>query len=163
MRWQPVEPICGECGFDWAAPRGDAIRKVRMLPEGVAVAIRRVADPYRQEGERWSPAMYAWHLVDVLRIGIERLLTMQLDPAAGVPCWDENLLAEARRYPKLSVLVAIPLLDRVAGQWVEVAATAGDARVAHPQLGTLDTIDVIRRNAHEAEHHLLDIRRAAEG
>jgi hypothetical protein len=28
--------------------------------------------------------------------------------------------------------------------------------------GTLETIDVIRRNAHEAHHHLQDIRGAAE-
>ena len=42
--------------------------------------------------------MYVWHLVDVLRIGTERLLTLTYDPGRGIACWDENALAEARRY-----------------------------------------------------------------
>jgi hypothetical protein len=32
--------------------------------------------------------MYLWHLVDVLRIGNERLLTLTRDPRRGITCWD---------------------------------------------------------------------------
>lgn len=101
--------------------------------------------------------MYVWHLVDVLRIGAERLLTIQLDPARGVPCWDENLLAQARRYRQLSPVVGLSSLNTAAQGWLRVAAQTPQATVEHPQLGTLTTLDVIRRNAHEICHHLWDI------
>lgn len=102
--------------------------------------------------------MYVWHLVDVLRIGVERLLTLQMDPASGVPCWDENQLAEARRYRRLSPLVGVAMLDAAVQDWLQAAEQAPDAQVEHPLFGTLTTLDVIRRNAHEAHHHLRDIR-----
>jgi hypothetical protein len=34
-----------------------------------------------------------------------------------------------------------------------------DASVEHPEFGTLTAEDIIRRNAHEVQHHELDIRR----
>jgi hypothetical protein len=35
-----------------------------------------------------------------------------------------------------------------------------DVQVRHPQFGVLGTLEIIRRNAHEIHHHLLDINRA---
>lgn len=102
--------------------------------------------------------MYVWHLVDVLRIGMDRLITLRLDPAHGIPCWDENLLAEARRCLQLSPSVGVAVLQRTARQWVQTANETPEASTEHPLYGTLDTVDVIRRNAHEVQHHLWDIR-----
>jgi hypothetical protein len=158
MRWQPAEPICAECQFDWSRSRGSCRDLVVAAHHDALAALDNLADPTRRRGARWSASMYVWHLVDVLRIGSERLLTLRLDPARGIACWDENLLAEARRYALLSPVVGLAMLDVAARQWLDAAEQAPDADIAHPRYGTLSTVDVIRRNAHEVQHHLQDIR-----
>lgn len=111
--------------------------------------------------EVWSPAMYLWHLVDVLRIGAERLWTLALDPGAGVTCWDEQALARERHYAELSAVVGCRALGDAVATWMGAAdqALASGALVAHPHFGELAAADVIRRNAHEVAHHLGDIHR----
>ena len=54
----------------------------------------------------WSASAYAWHLVDVFRIGAERLWHVAADPGRPLACWDEVALADARGYEHLSPLVA---------------------------------------------------------
>jgi hypothetical protein len=104
--------------------------------------------------------MYLWHLVDVLRIGTERLLTLTHDPERGVACWDENALAKARRYEQLSPAVGLIVLRSAAREWSDAAQAAPvSAEVHHPQFGTLGAVEIIRRNAHEIHHHLMDINR----
>ena len=98
MRWQPDSPVCAECSFDWQLARQDAIDLVAQVPDAAAAAIAGIHDPVRRTGEVWSASMYVWHLVDVLRIGTERLLTLAHDLGRGITCWDENALAEARGY-----------------------------------------------------------------
>lgn len=162
MRWQPDSPVCAECGFDWQLARQDAIDLVAQVPDAAAVAITGMHYPERRPGEAWSPSMYVWHLVDVLRIGTERLLTLAHDPGRGITCWDENALAEARRYQQLSPAVGVMVLRPAAHAWVAAAAAApGDVQVRHPQFGALGAVEIIRRNAHEVHHHLMDINRAA--
>jgi hypothetical protein len=105
--------------------------------------------------------MYLWHLVDGLRINTERLLTLTHDSACGLPCWDENALAEARRYQQLSPVVGLIVLRSAAQEWVTAAAAApADIQVRHPRFGVLGAVEVIRRSAHEVHHHLMDINRA---
>ncbi|HEV2450938.1 MAG TPA: DinB family protein [Streptosporangiaceae bacterium] len=160
MRWQPGEPVCPECGFAWDISRQAAIGLVAGGPEEATAAVRGVADPLLCDPLPWSASMYVWHLVDVLRIGAERLLTLAADPGRGIACWDENALADARRYRQLSAVVGLTVLRTAAREW-EQAATAApqDAVVSHPRFGLLDALDLIRRNAHEVHHHLLDIHR----
>ena len=106
--------------------------------------------------------MYVWHLVDVLRIGTERLLTLAHDPARGITCWDEKALAEGRRYQQLSPAVGLIVLRSAAEAWTAAAAVApADVQVHHPQFGSLGALEIIRRNAHEVHHHLMDINRCA--
>lgn len=163
MRWRPDSPVCAECGFDWQLARQDAIDLVAQVPEAVAAALTRIPDPVRRTSEAWSASMYVWHLVDVLRIGTERLLTLAHDPDRGIACWDENALAEARRYQRLSPAVGLLALRSAAREWAETAIAApGEVEVWHPQLGSLGAVEIIRRNAHEAEHHLMDINRYRE-
>src|SRR5215469_14046762 len=110
MRWQPDGPVCAECGFDWQLAPQDAIDLVAQVPDAAAAALTRTRDPTQRSGDRWSASMYLWHLVDGLRIGTERLLTLTCDPGRGLPCWDENALAEARRYQQLSPAVGLIVL-----------------------------------------------------
>ena len=160
MRWQPDSPECAECGFAWTISRDDAIDLVTQLPVSATAALARVHQPTRQAGPRWSASMYVWHLVDVLRIGTERLLTLTHDPGRGITCWDENALAETRRYAQLSPAVGLMVLRTAAREWAAAASEApAEAVVRHPQFEDLGALEIIRRNAHEAHHHLMDINR----
>jgi hypothetical protein len=161
MRWQPDSPVCAECGFDWQMTQRNAIELVGQGPDAAVAAISGITDPAQRTGDRWSASMYVWHLVDVLRIGTERLLTLAHDRGYGIACWDENALAEARRYQQLSPAVGLIVLRSAAQAWVTAAVMApADVRVRHPQFGTLGALEIIRRNAHEVHHHLMDINRA---
>src|SRR5215831_20917840 len=161
MRWQPDSPVCAECGFDWQMTRQDAIEVVAQAPDGAAGAITGIKDPARRTSERWSASMYVWHLVDVLRIGTERLLTLTHDPDRGITCWDENVLAEVRRYQQLSPAVGLLVLRSAAQAWTAAAAVApGNVQVRHPRFGCFAAVEIIRRDAHEVHHHLMDINRA---
>jgi hypothetical protein len=158
MRWQPDSPVCAECNFDWQLARQDAIDLVAQVPDAAAAALTRTRDPTQRSGDRWSASMYLWHLVDGLRINTERLLTLTHDPGCGIPCWDENALAGARRYQQLSPAVGLIVLRPAAQEWVTAAAAApADIQVRHPRFGVLGAVEIVRRSAHEVHHHLMDI------
>jgi hypothetical protein len=158
MRWQPDSPVCAECGFDWEIARDRAIDLVAQVPDAVATAFAFIQEPARRTGDRWSASMYLWHLVDVLRIGTERLLTLTYDPGRGITCWDENALAEVRRYQSLSPAVGLIVLRSATRDWADAASRAPIRTVInHPQFGALGAVEIIRRNAHEVHHHLMDI------
>lgn len=162
MRWQPDSAVCPECGFSWAQPVDDAIAVVSELPVEIEGAVDPSAPAVRRPPSpgAWSQGAYIWHLVDVLSIGTERLWTIADDPAAGLRCWDENALADVRQYERQSPTVGLRALRAAVGRWVEAAREADpDAAAAHDGDGTMTAADVIRRNAHEAVHHLRDIRR----
>lgn len=161
MRWQPAEPVCAECGFDWGVSRQVAIDLVAAGPDVAVGALTGAVDPAHQADDRWSASMYGWHLVDVLRIGTERLLTLTHDPASGLTCWDENALIGDRHYHELSAVVGVIALRSTARDWVTAALAApATVQVRHPQFGMLGAVEVIRRNAHEVHHHVWDIHRA---
>jgi len=160
MRWQPDSPVCAECGFDWDIARDSAIDLVAQAPDAAAAASVFIQEPTQRAGERWSASMYLWHLVDVLRIGTERLLTLIYDPGRGITCWDENALAEVRRYQQLSPAVGLVVLRSATRDWAKAASRApSEAVICHPQFGTLGALEIIRRNGHEVHHHLMDINR----
>jgi len=114
----------------------------------------------RRMGELWSASLYLWHLVDLLRISNERLLTLINDPGRGITGFDENALAEARRYEQLSTAVGLISLRMAARDWAETVRHAPDeVTVSHPELGVLGALEIIRRTAHEVHHHVMDIDR----
>lgn len=162
MRWAPAAAACEECGFDWQCSRADAVAAVAEGPRAASLAMASVADPTIADGDTWSASAYVWHLVDVLRIGAERLLTIAIDPGAGIPCWDEKALAADRRYELLSPAVGLLMLEAAALQWADAAESAPpEARTLHPEFGSVGADDIIRRNAHEVHHHVMDITRRA--
>ena len=153
-----VDDRCGACGFDWTMPAESGIAAVAGCAEAYAAALAGGDPRPRPAPDVWSPAEYTWHLVDVLAIGTERLVTLRVDPAAGIAVFDEGELARARHYDALSPAVAPLVLARVAGGWVEAARRApAGARAAHPEWGTASRLEVLRRNAHEVHHHLGDV------
>jgi hypothetical protein len=143
-------------------PIGEAIEMVRRSPARYGAALESCDVRAPVQPGAWSPSEYLWHMVDVLRIGAERLWTLQLDPGNGVPCWDENELAAARRYAALSPAVGLRAYARAVEAWCESAeSTPAEAETTHPELGTIGAQELIRRSAHECHHHLFDIEKAA--
>lgn len=160
MRWAPEEATCAECGFDWAIEPDQAIGIIEVLPARLTALFEQVSFGPPPTAGRWSARGYLWHLVDVLRIGTERLLTVRYDPEAGLTCWDEKALAEIRQYERLSPVAGLHALRSAAAGWtLEARSTPEAAVTVHRQFGELAAADIVRRNAHEAVHHELDIGR----
>lgn len=158
----PDHERCPECGFSWATGVDDAIAMVAESPPQFAQALAMVDLAASVPPGVWSPTEYLWHMVDVLRIGTERLWTLTFAPDSGLPSWDENELARVRSYGALSGTVGIIAYGRAVEDWVTAAHGApAQARATHPEFGTVSTEQVIVRNAHEAQHHLLDIEQVA--
>jgi hypothetical protein len=63
-----------------------AIEAVRRSPEQYRAAIGAADARSPVRPGWWTHGHYLWHMVDVIRNGIERLLTVALDREAGIPC-----------------------------------------------------------------------------
>lgn len=160
MHWQPDNESCPECSFNWESATPKAVGIVDSGPSDIEAALAEVPDPTANDGSTWSASMYVWHLVDMLRVGTERLVTLSLDPSIGIPGWDEKALASVRKYELLSPVVGTYMLRSATRDWLEAAEAAPEGGVVeHAELGLLDASAVIRRNAHEVHHHTRDIRR----
>jgi hypothetical protein len=58
----------------------------------------------------------------------------------------------------LSIKVGLHAQRQAAASWIATAsATPPDLTTRHDLFGELTAADIIRRNAHEVQHHLLDI------
>jgi hypothetical protein len=157
VRWRPESADCAECGFAWTLPYQAAVATVAGGPAAVSEALHGVASPTRRSDGRWSATMYVWHLVDVVRFGTERLLTIAEDPERGIPCWDENDLAAVRKYERLSPRVGLLVFEMETRLWLDAAAIPAEATVAHPLFGELGAAELVRRTAHEVHHHTKDV------
>lgn len=54
------------------------------------------ADPSNTPPERWNAAQCLWHVVDVLRFGTERIITITVDPTAGAMPRDADEMMKIR-------------------------------------------------------------------
>ncbi len=163
--WGRRHGTCDECRFDWGETDyevliGQCLHAVAVFGE----VLSRVEPSEAVEPGLWSASRYVWHTVDVLRFGTERLWTISADPSFGVPCWDENVVAEVRAYDGLSPVVGLIALISAARAWREAALEAPHGiSTPHPEAGEIYAFDVVQRNAHEVCHHLWDVRRAENG
>jgi len=158
MGSEPEVAPCADCGFDWSLSSDKAILLVQAAPERYSAILANGAGPRSEDPTRWSATGYLWHVVDVIRLGTERLWALTHDAESGVPGWDEEALAAARRYEQLSWVVGLRALTVAVAEWTGAAREApASAEVAHPAFGRLSSHDSIVRNAHEVHHHARDI------
>ena len=151
--------VCAECGFAWDVPFDDALAIVEAAPRWFAKAFDGAQFAVPPAGT-WSATAYLWHVVDVLRLGTERLLILTLDPRRGIAPWDADEMARARNYEAKSPAVGHRVLADAAREWLEAArATPRYVSAAHPEFGTMDAHSCAVRNAHEVVHHVMDVRR----
>lgn len=154
---------CEECRFDWSVSDyellvGRCVHEVAIFGEALSGV-----DPSEAVGPGlWSASRYLWHTVDVLRFGTERLWTIGADPTFGVPSWDENVVADVRRYDDLSPIVGLIALIDAARTWQQAAMEAPhDVHTPHPEAGVICAFDIVQRNTHEVCHHRWDIGRGS--
>lgn len=156
-----MESTCPECNFE-PLPSLEAILAFfsQAVLDLANAAIS--ATPSNTLPERWNAAQYLWHVVDVLRFGTERIITITVDPTAGAMPWDADEMMEARSRSPHSIPVGVEALDAAATQWLDAARVAPiNGTTQHPQLGTISLLTSLNRNAHEVVHHTLDIRNAS--
>jgi len=166
-RWGPAtygDP-CTECGFRWSMTQEDAIATVMTAPTQFATLLRGVDGSLRHPDLGWSVVAYVCHVADNLRIWAERLAGLALGDPEGVAPYDQDLLAQARRYDGISLDGALWSLDRAANDWKEAVVLADRVGITlvHPDRGEQALVDVVRSNAHDVYHHRWDIRKILDG
>jgi len=155
---------CRECGFRWSIAPHEASALVAETPSKLRQTLSEADGSERHAELRWSVTAYVSHIADNLRIWAERLAAISAGDRRPVPPYDDNLLAEARRYNDLSLPGALWSLDRAVKEWLEAVEIAGVAGIVleHPDRGEQTLDDVIRSNAHDACHHQWDVERTLE-
>ena len=152
--------LCPVCGFDWSMDASFAVATVVDAPSRYADAFAgRIGPRYLADGTM-SPRENLWFAVDVLRLGTERLWTLSLDPDAGVMPWHPRDAAAVRQSSPMSVRVGLWALSVAAGDWTRAARDAPvDVSAWHDDIGWMNSLLMIRRDAHELHHRELEIRR----
>lgn len=153
---------CGGCGYDWSVTPHGAMRVLSGLPARFRELLDGCTGRERHPDLGWDPTGYVCHVADNLRAWSEGLAAgVRLGTAVPVPGYDPDLLAEARRYHRIDPAAALWGLEQAAASWRE-AVTAALSRgvvLQHAARGVQRAEDVARNNAHDAFHHLWDIRR----
>jgi hypothetical protein len=161
-----VTTPCPECGFDWELDERGVVACIAGAPGALRRAIEGV-EPARLSGRgrpaEWSPLEYLTHLGDALEWYATRIAQVLAadDRLAPGPDWDALVDEHARTGPSASR--ALDTLDDVAGALARALAQLspegwGAAGVA-PDGGVRSVATLARRAAHEAHHHLFDVRR----
>ena len=129
-------------------------------PSLFAEALSEVATTGHPSPRQHQAVEVLWYVVDVLRLGTERLWSLVHDPAAGLPAWDPEALARLRAGGPLSARVGLIAYREAVAQWVGAARPVLDGR-ADPGSDAGAATEVVRGNAHDAQHHLLELERLA--
>lgn len=152
---------CRECGFDWAITAPQAITAVVQSPAAFEQALTDGPPDARVPQLGWSAAGYVRHVADNLEMSSYRLNQARLDGCLTIPGYDADLLAAARGYATATRAASLLALRRSAQAWAEDAraAVAAGVVVQHATRGPQAADEMVRSNAHDALHHLHDVRR----
>ena len=154
---------CRECGFDWSLTPDRTVELIADVPAAFHRASTGLDGSRRLDG--WSVAEYTSHVADNLRQWAERLQAARLAGQAAVVGYDPDQLAQVRGYAAIPLEVALWSLRISVTTWVDVMSASLEENVVlqHSTRGQQRAQDVARNNAHDASHHLWDIRRIGGG
>jgi hypothetical protein len=150
---------CSGCGFTWSVALGGAITVVADAPAAFRSVLPGADGSERHPDLLWPVVGYVCHVADNLRIWAERLAGLAAGDRRPVGRYDQDLLAEARRYPEVSLSGALWSLDRAARDWISAVVLADGVGITlvHPDRGEQPLLDVARANAHDVRHHCRDV------
>lgn len=153
---------CRGCGYAWAISPSEAVEVVSTIASQFSIHLASSDGSARSRDLAWGPVEYVCHVGDNLRAWAEGLAAglVRTSPVP-VPGYDPDLLAEAKRYGLITKEAAVWSLDRAATAWCEVVpeAIASGVTLWHARRGEQRASDVARNNAHDALHHVWDVRR----
>ncbi|WP_433319425.1 DinB family protein [Micromonospora chersina] len=161
---------CDECLFVYSAlGSGELPQRLRDVAARYPAALYGVPDPRRRPApEVWSPLEYACHVRDVFRVQGERLaLALRVDEPEFPPMGRDELVV-TERYNAQDPEVVLADLATAADGFAARFGALGEGELARtgvypwPQREARTLRWLGRHTVHEAEHHLLDIRRAGE-
>ncbi|HEX8918933.1 MAG TPA: DinB family protein [Chloroflexota bacterium] len=157
---------CAECSFDWATSTLEGLRIVHRLPEDAREMVEPMGEgAYRRpQPDVWSANEYIWHLVDAFRMAAEWMHDMRVTEHPTHYAVDNDALAAARRYDRLPVHIGLWSLEQSCRLFIEEAAvTDPDRTCYYHDWQDVTAAQVVGFLAHEAAHHLYDLRRARGG
>lgn len=161
---------CRECGFRWSISLSDGIELVRGVPGDFASVLGAASGAERHPDLGWPVVAYVCHVADNLHIWAERLARVARGADLRVAPFDQDELAAARHYDEVSLQGASWSLERSVADWLDAVALAaaspavadGGAAMVHAEHGPLSLVEVARLDAHDALHHVWDVRRTLE-
>jgi hypothetical protein len=157
-----IETPCPDCGYDAQAVAPETIgERVRAaLPRWLAV-LQRPDARERPTPDVWSPAEYACHVRDVLRIFDERLRLMLSVDEARFANWDQDVTAVEDRYAEQQPVDVAPALaaagERIAGDFDAVSGEDWDRVALRSDGARFTTASFGRYFLHDIQHHLHDV------
>lgn len=162
-KWGPAlygDP-CRACGFEWPAELASSISLMRGLPDSIDDLVRSATGLERLPELGWNVSGYICHMTDNTRIWAERLIAVARGADSHVVAYDDNLLAEARRYNEVALEGAKWSFRLGVESWVGAVEEADTAGVVmhHSQRGAMTVSEVAASNAHDSYHHRWDLRR----
>jgi len=152
---------CRECGHAWPAGVDAGVGLVRAVPGELRALLAGRDGTERAADLTWDARSYVCHVADNLRVWAERLWAAPHLRELVVTPYDADLLAAARPYAAVPLVAALWSLDAAVRDWtVAVDAARGTTlTLRHPERGPLALADVVATNAHDAVHHVHDVRR----
>lgn len=154
---------CRQCAFDWDLTPAQAVEVVGGTPAEFGQLLAGCTGGERHRDLAWGAIGYACHVGDNLRAWAEGLAAGlgTSREAVPVPGYDPDLLAAARRYHRIVGPAALWSLTQAAAAWCDVVprAVADNVVLWHAARGEQRASDVARNNAHDARHHVWDVRR----
>jgi hypothetical protein len=154
--------LCAQCGFDWECDREAVLASL----EGIGTAVRQRIESassirIRPSVDVWSALEYAAHTRDVARFYGRRIHAVLAEDRPQLHSVDFEALATGGRYHEeleSEVLRALASeTDEVVRQ-LRALTASGWLRVGIGSDGGQRTVlELSRRLAHDAVHHLLDI------
>lgn len=161
---------CRECGFDWSQAPEPIVATVEVIPDELdALLAGRTGDERAPDAHpgptSWSAKAYVFHVADNLRIFAERLEGVFAGASPALAAYDQDQLAAARDYEAMSVQSALWSVRGAVATWAAAtreALTRPSVTYLHAERGELTAAEITRGPAHDAVHHLWDVRRALQ-
>lgn len=152
---------CRGCGYIWSIDDDTCRQIIKVAPARLSALLLGRSGSERDPELEWSTAAYVAHAADNTRIWAERLAAVALGASTPVAPYDEVALGLARSYQDLPIEGCIWSFDRAVADWqtAEALATAKDAVLDHPEMGTLGVRAVRLIVGHEVHHHEADVAR----
>jgi uncharacterized damage-inducible protein DinB len=153
---------CQECGYSFTISQPAALELLIDLPSTFGAALEGAGGDERHPDLSWSVTAYVSHVADNLRIWAERLAGGFAGASTAIAAYDEDDLAAVRSYEKIPLQAARWSLGRAVGDITEASARANATGVVldHPERGEMTLHEVLVAIAHDAYHHVYDVRRS---